>query len=241
MAGATSPATLAATVIQNNAEVLAGLVLAQLINPGTPVVYGNTSSVTDLRSMNLSIGAPECPLLMAAFSQLARYYQLPFRSGGGLTDAKDLDAQAGMESATNLLCTYFSGVDFVLHAIGITESFLGVDYEKWICDEEIIARIRRLTRGLGEVSGSLLPLIARPAGHFLDSEDTLRNHKKEFFQPVVSDRNSFETWSSGNRDYRARAESVWTSRLEKFVAPLLPEEILKELIDYLSSRLAPLK
>lgn len=132
MAGFTSPTTLSATVIQNNAEILAGIVLSQLVRPGAPVVYGNTSTITDMSSMNLCIGAPEYQLISTAASQLEKYYKIPYRSGGGLTDAKDPDIQAGIEATTNLLLSIANGVNFILHAVGIMESFMSVSYEKWI-------------------------------------------------------------------------------------------------------------
>ena len=235
MAGFTSPTTLAATLVQNNAEVLAGVVLAQLINPGTPVVYGNTSTTTDMLSMNLCIGAPEYAILSTAFAQLARCYGLPFRSGGGLTDAKEVDAQAGIEAATNLIFTMANNVDFVLHTIGIMESFLSISYEKWIMDEEICGRNMRMCQGIGELPATAVELIGKvgPGGYYLDQDDTLLNWKGTFFRPQVSDRSNWDGWLTKNKTFQQRAQEIWMKRLENFVPPELSLAVDAELKEYI--------
>lgn len=237
MAGFTSPTTLPSTIVQNNAEVLAGIVLAQLINPGTPVVYGNTSTITDMLSMNLCIGAPEYAMLSTAFAQLASYYRIPFRSGGGLTDAKDVDAQAGIEAAMNLLFTLANKVDFVLHTVGIMESFLSISYEKWIVDEEICQRIFRMQRGLGDLPDEAVPLIGEvgPAGHYLDKPDTLMNFKEQFYRPLISDRTNWDGWLHKQADAKQAARHIWQKRLREYVCPELPAEVNKALQKYIET------
>ncbi len=239
MAGFTSPTTLTATLVQNNAEVLAGIVLAQLISPGTPVVYGNTSTITDMLSMNLCIGAPEYALLSTAFAQLARYYGLPFRSGGGLTDAKELDAQAGIEAATNLFFTLANNADFVLHTMGVMESFLSISYEKWIMDEEICGRILRMRKGLGGLPAQAVDMIGRvgPSGHFLDQPDTLLNFKGHFFRPSVSDRSNWDGWVAKKKNFQQTAREIWRQRLKNYIQPELPAKVESELKKYIESKL----
>ncbi|MDK2985789.1 MAG: trimethylamine---corrinoid protein Co-methyltransferase [Clostridia bacterium] len=234
MAGFTSPVSLISTVVQDNAEVLAGIVMAQLINPGVPVVYGNTSTITDMLTMNLCIGAPEYALISAAAGQLARYYGIPYRSGGGLTDAKELDTQAGIEAATNLLFTFANKVDFVLQTPGVMESFLTVSYEKWIIDEEICGRIKRMFKGIGELPTDAVNKIGEvgASGHFLDKPETLKSFRSEFYQPPVSDRSNLTGWEKKNKDLQQAAYEKWKKRLEEFVAPELPQDVARELQKY---------
>lgn len=231
MAGFTSPTTLASTLVQNNAEVLAGIILCQLINPGTPVVYGNTSTITDMLTMNLCIGAPEYALLSTACAQLAGFYGVPFRSGGGLSDAKELDPQAGIESTTNLLFSMANQVDFVLHALGVMESFLSISYEKWIMDEEILGRIYRLRRGIGVLPKDAEALISGvgAAGHYLDQADTMRNFRDVFYRPLISDRGNWDNWLGKEKTYAQKAADACQKRLEDFNPPQLSPHIEAEL------------
>jgi trimethylamine--corrinoid protein Co-methyltransferase len=124
MCGATAPVQLQGAIVEANAEVLGGVLYAQLVAPGAPVIYGTTSSVMDMGAMGLALGAPEYSLISAGCAQMAARYDLPFRGGGGLTDAKVLDGQAMAESAWNLLLTLSEGVHFILQATGVLESFM---------------------------------------------------------------------------------------------------------------------
>jgi trimethylamine--corrinoid protein Co-methyltransferase len=148
MAGSTAPITLAGVLAMQNAELLAGIVLAQLISPGTPVVFGSTSTNIDMKTGALAIGSPELSMMILAHVQMARHYGLPSRSGGALTDASSPDAQAGFESMLGLLTAVNSGADFVLHAAGILSSYLAFSYEKFVLDDEMCGMVRRLRRGL---------------------------------------------------------------------------------------------
>jgi len=239
MAGFTSPTSLWATLVQNNAEILTGILIAQLVNPGTPVVYGNTSTITDMKTMNLCIGAPEYILLMTAAGQLACYYGVPFRSGGGLTDAKEVDIQAGIEAASNLFATFANKVDLVLHGMGILESFLTVSYEKWIWDEEIAGRIMRLFESISTMNREeTVSLIGDtgPGGHYLDHPNTIDNFRKEFFTPVISDRTNWSAWQEKHRCSVKRAWEIWQERIKDFKAPELPDHVSKALTEFLKGK-----
>lgn len=234
MAGFTSPIALTPTLVQNNAENLTGIVLAQLINPGTPVVYGNTSTITDMLTMNLCIGAPEYVLLSTACAQLARFYGIPYRSGGGLTDAKEVDAQAGIEAAINLLFTMANNVDFVLHAMGIMESFLSISYEKWIMDEEIWGRVLSLCREVEDLPDTAVDLISKvgPGGHYLEQPDTVANCRSAFFRSTLSDHINWDSWMEKGKTYSQAAHELCKKRLEDFSPPALPLSVETELKRY---------
>jgi trimethylamine--corrinoid protein Co-methyltransferase len=148
MAGSTGPITLAGVLAAQTAELLAVIALTQLISPGTPVVFGSTSTNIDMASGALAIGSPELSQMIIAHAQLARRYGLPSRSGGALTDASYPDAQAGFESMMSLSTTVNAGVDFVLHAAGILSSYLAFSYEKLVLDDEVCGMVRRLKQGI---------------------------------------------------------------------------------------------
>jgi trimethylamine--corrinoid protein Co-methyltransferase len=211
MAGLTAPVTLAGVLAMQNAELLAGITLAQLITPGTPVVYGSTSSNVDLRTGTLVIGSPELSLLIAAHAQMARYYGLPSRSGGALTDASCSDAQAGYESMLSLLTTAISGIDLVLHAAGILGSFLAFSYAKFVLDDEACGMARRFWRGISVTPETLAyAVIAKVGsnGNYLTETHTVKRCRSEFWQPTLSERAGLEAW----REER-RVDAVHRARL----------------------------
>jgi trimethylamine--corrinoid protein Co-methyltransferase len=233
MAGSTSPVTLAGTLAVQNAELLAGVTLTQLISPGTPVVYGSTSTNIDMKSGALALGGPELSQMIAAHVQLARRYGLPSRSGGALTDASYPDAQAGFESMLSLLTTVSCGVDFVLHAAGILSSYLAFSYEKLVLDDEMCGIVRRFWRGF-EVSPETIAydVIADvgPGGNYLMEMHTLKRCRTEFWQPSVSDRSGLETWMAGGRkDAVARAQERSRRLLEEHEDPPLDASTAQQL------------
>ena len=213
MAGSTAPVTLAGLLAMQNAELLAGIVLTQLVVPGTPIIFGTTSTNIDMRSGSLAIGSPELAQVTAAHMQLARFYGLPSRGSGALTDANYPNAQAGLESMMGMLTTVNSGADFVLHAAGILSSYLAFSYEKFVLDDEICGRARRFHRPLVVDADTLAyETIARvgPGGHFLMEDETLKRCRTEFWAPEVSDRSGLDEWiEAGRQDSVARARERW--------------------------------
>jgi trimethylamine--corrinoid protein Co-methyltransferase len=233
MAGSTGPITLAGVLAQQNAEVLAGVVLGQLINPGAPVVYGSTSTNIEMKSGALAIGSPELSLMVGAHTQLARRYQLPSRAGGALTDASAVDAQAGFESMFSLLTTVNSGVDFVLHSAGILSSFLAFSYEKFVLDDEMCGMIRRYRRGIAVTPDTLAyDVIERvgSGGNFLMEMHTVERCRTEFWKPDVADRRGLEAWMTGGRpDAVQHARQRWQSLLAEHEDPPLDETTMRQL------------
>ena len=235
MAMATSPTTLAGTLVVNNAEVLAGLTLVQLINPGTPVLYGNTSTISDMQTMAISIGAPELALLVSAVNQLARYYKLPSRTGGALTDAKTADIQAGMESMLSMVATVTGHTSIVMHSAGILDSFLTFSYEKLVIDEDIGGMARRFGKGILVNQDTLAVAEIRtkgPGNHFLDTDHTLQHFKKEFWRPGVGDRQVYQPERDYTKYSLERAEKVWQDRIANYTLPLMSTNVEQELRGY---------
>ena len=233
IAGATGPVTLAGNLALQNAEVLAGIVLAQLVREGTPVIFGGASSNTEMRNGTLSIGSPEMAMNTAATAQMARYYKLPVRGGGAVCDAKLPDAQASYESMMSLSMAQTCGINFVLHSAGILESFNCMSYEKFIIDDEMCGMVKRIRRGI-EVNPDTLALdvikAVGPGGHFLDKDHTFDYFRTEFYQPRLSNREEFVTWqSNGSRQSMETAHQKYKEILEIYEAPELPADVDKDL------------
>jgi trimethylamine--corrinoid protein Co-methyltransferase len=219
IAGATGPVTLAGNLALQNAEVLAGIVLAQLVREGTPVIFGGASSNTEMRNGTLSIGSPEMAMNTAATAQMARYYKLPVRGGGAVCDAKSPDAQASYESMMSLSMAQACGINFVLHSAGILESYNCMSYEKFIIDDEICGMVKRIQRGI-EVNPDTLALDVikevGPGGHFLDKDHTFKHFRTEFYQPRLSNRDDFVTWqANGSPQSMETAHKKYKEFIEK--------------------------
>ncbi|MGD9028198.1 MAG: trimethylamine methyltransferase family protein [Anaerolineae bacterium] len=236
MAGSTGPITLAGLLAMQTAELLAGVVLTQLVNPGTPAIFGSTSTNIDMRTGALAIGSPECSLMISAHAQLARHYGLPSRSGGALADASFPDAQAGFESMFALLTTVNSGVDFVLHAGGILSSYLAFSSEKLVLDDELCGMMRRYEGGI-EVAPETLAsdVIAKVGsdGNYLMEMHTVKRCRTEFWTPAVVDRTGLEEWMASGR---LRAVDRAHQRCQTLVAehedPPLDETTVRQLERY---------
>ena len=219
LCGATSPVTLAGTLVVQTVDTLLGVMLTQIANPGTPVLFGSVATNTDLRNLNYLAGSIEMGLLNAAGAQMAQFYQLPFYATGGMTDSKTLDAQSGYESAlTNLLCA-LSGANFIHDAAGLMEFAMTVAYEKYVMDNEILGMVMRAVQGIKVNDDTLaFDLIkqAGPGGNFVAARHTRHFMRSEHYQPSLSDRNSQEEWlSKGGKETWERASEIVKELLAK--------------------------
>lgn len=237
MAGSTAPITLAGLLAMQNAEMLAGIVLSQLARPGTPVIYGTTSTNIDMRTGSLAIGSPELAQVVAAHQQLVRFYGLPSRGSGALTDANYPDVQAGLESMMGLLTAVNSGADFILHSGGILSSYLAFSREKFVIDDEICGRVRWFHQPIVVDHETLAyDAVARvgPGGHFLMEDETLERCRTEFWQPQVSDRTALEEWIEAGRPTTvARAAERWQRLVAAHEDPPLDEVTARQLEAFL--------
>ena len=199
LCGATSPVTLAGNLLIQTVDSLMGVMLAQIVNPGTPTIFGSVASNTDLRNLRYLAGSIEMGLLNAAGAQMARFYQLPFYATGGMTDSKVLDSQSGYESSlTSLLCA-LAGSNFIHDAAGLMESAMTVSYEKLVIDNEILGMIMRAVEGIKVDDDTLaFDLIKQvgPGGNFVTAKHTRQFMRSEHYQPSLSDRDSREDWES---------------------------------------------
>lgn len=236
MAGTTGPITLAGHFALANAEALAGIAIAQMINPGTPVVYGVQGSITDMKSSSSSTGAPESALIISYCAKLAKFYGLPCRSGGVRNDAKSVDVQSGYESMMMMLVTRNSGINYIIHSAGILDSFLAMSYEKFIIDIEIIAMVERFLKGIDVNEASLaVDLINQigPGGQFMATKHTVKRCRTEHWIPDVSIKGSLHN----KKPTEKILDNIMKKKdkmLNSYVKPELEEHIYNNLINYLN-------
>lgn len=184
MAGASGPVNLPDLLVLFNAEILAGIVLAQLAGPGTPVIYGTTSCPINMQTGAATVGAPETAIISSLALQMARFYKLPSRTGGSLTDAGLPDAQALAEGALLLSTAVRNGANFILHSCGMIGGYIGNSLEKWIIDEELCGMVRRMMDPVDISSGSMdTDIIKRVGigGNYLMQPETFKLCRSAFF------------------------------------------------------------
>ena len=240
IAGATGPVTMEGTLVVQNAETLAGITLIQLVREGTPVVFAGQSTSAAMRYGTLSIGAPEMAINTAATAQLARFYNLPSRSGGALTDSKICDSQAGSESMMGQLMATLSGINFVLHSAGILETYMVASYEKFILDDENCGKCKRIKMGENITEERLaVDLISEvgPGGEYLTNEHTFRNFRSEFYQPIIEERSNFGNWQkNGALSIDKKANAKWKEILDNYTEPELPGDVERDLRKFVNRK-----
>jgi trimethylamine--corrinoid protein Co-methyltransferase len=229
LCGATAPITLAGNLVVQNVDTLTGVMLTQLVSPGTPVLYGCISSITDLRDMKYLSGAVEMGLMNAASAQMARFYKLPLYSTAGMSDSKVNDAQAGYESAITNLMVALAGGNLIHDAAGFLEFCMTASYEKLVIDDEIIGMVMRAVEGI-QINDETLAFDelkkVGPGGHFVSSHHTRRHMRSEQYHPLLSDREDRDKWRNmGARDASARAAHRVREILGGPAQPILPSEI----------------
>jgi len=201
MCGATTPSTLASTLVVATAECLAALVLAQVVRSGTPFIIGGSLGTMDMREATMPYGAPELSLLCAAETAIAHDLGLPVWSTAGVSDSKIVDEQAAMEGGMGVVVAALSGADLI-HNVGFIEGCLTGSLQHLIMMDEAIGYAKRVLRGV-EVTPETLALdwIDRigPGGNFLSTEHTLRHFKKAFWYPRLFDRQTREGWEESGR------------------------------------------
>jgi trimethylamine---corrinoid protein Co-methyltransferase len=231
--GTTGPSPLAGVVLLTIAETMAGVTLAHLVKPGIPILWGNISSISDMRSGILASGAAELGLINAAFNQMAKFYKVPTYSTGGMSDSKMSDAQAGVEKALQALTVALAGGNYIHDAAGLLECCLQASYEQYVIDNEMLGMVARILEGI-RVTPETLSFDAikqvGPRKNFMGLRHTLNHIKSEHYLPGLFDRTTYETWESrGAKDIRDVAREKAREILATHKPVSLPGEVLKEL------------
>jgi trimethylamine---corrinoid protein Co-methyltransferase len=238
-AGATGPIYLAGTIIQENAEILAGIVLSQALKPGLPVTYGGIPHIMDMKTGMISFGSPEQGLMAASITQIAKSYGFPVYNNTGMTDSKIPDAQAGIEKAASIMMGALAGGDIFGH-LGISGADDGASLTQLIIDDEMAGYVKRVM-GMFEISDETTSIDeikkAGIGGNFMMSEQTLRNYRKEVWYPDILDRFAWDTWENkGKKSIVDRAIEKENNILEKheqtYLGPDIQQECLKIIKSY---------
>ena len=239
LSGAMCPITLAGALAQQNAEALGVIALSQIVNPGTPMVYGGFTSNADMRSGSPAFGTPEYTRAAWASGQLARRYDIPFRSSN--TNASNcVDAQAAWESQMSLWGAVMGHAQIIKHAAGWLEGGLCASFEKFIIDVDMLQMMRETLTPL-KVDESTLALDAiREAGHgghFFGTAHTLAHYTTAFYAPLVSDWSNFETWAeNGAQNAFQRANAVYRQKLAEYQPPQMDAVRRQSLEQYVQQR-----
>jgi trimethylamine--corrinoid protein Co-methyltransferase len=230
--GATAPGTLAGTLAQENAEILAGTCATQLIQPGLAVCYGGIPHAFDMQTTQLIFAGPEQALMAIAMTQMGRHYGLPVYINVGLTDSKVLDAQAGMEAAATLVCGALAGADIFGH-FGICGVDQGASLVTLMMQHELIGYVERMLQGIEVNSEKLGIEVIKSVGHhgtFLAEDHTVRHFRDELWFPQLLDRNYWSNWSeNGSRSMFDRCVAMKDQLLKAHSPEPLDPDTAKEL------------
>ena len=242
-AGATSPASLAGSVVQEVAETLAGLVYVNLIEKGHPAILGIWPFVSDLRTGAMSGGSGEQAVLMAACGQMGRYYDLPTGIAAGMADSKLPDAQSGYEKGYTTSLAGHSGANMVYESAGMQASLLGLSLEGFVIDNDMLGAVNRSIRGIEINDESMSIEVMRDVcvhgpKHYLGHDQTMTLMQKDYVYPTVGDRTSPKEWAElGSTDVIERSKQVVDNILSNHFPRYIDDSIDQQLRDFLPIRL----
>ncbi len=240
--GAMAPVSVAGTLTQVLAEVLAGISYSQLIRPGAPVIFGTFVTSIDMNSGAPTFGTPEASQILYGAGQLARRMGLPYRSGGGLCGSKLPDAQAAYESANTLQAALMGGVNFMLHSCGWLEGGLVSSFEKFVMDTDQLGILHHIAKGVqidenAQAMGAIREV--GPGGHYLGCDHTQTNFKSAFWRTEILDYKPFETWQEeGARDTVTLAAERVEKMINTYQKPAMDPAVEEALNDYVARKKA---
>jgi trimethylamine---corrinoid protein Co-methyltransferase len=211
IAGASCPVTLASLLSQSNAEVLSAIVITYAVKPGAKILYGSWGRHLDMRLGNVTMGGPEFAILKVCTAQMGRFYKVPTRGGGSLTDSLISDAQSGYEKMLTTLIPALGGVNYI-SGMGLNETENLQSLPQLVIDDEIVSMVKKVIKGIVVDYDHLateLIISTGPGGSFLNTDHTNKYFKKEYFYPDISNRDMYENW------FAKGAKSVKTMAIEK--------------------------
>ena len=236
-----APATLAGALALQNAEALGVIAFAQLVREGAPVLYGGFTSNVDMKSGAPAFGTPEYVRAAMAGGQLARRYNLPYRSSNACA-ADAVDAQAAYESEMSIWGAVMGGAHLLKHGAGWMEGGLVASFEKLVVDAEMLQMMAEFLQPIVVDEDTLgLSAIAEvgPGGHFFGAAHTLARYETAFYAPILSDWRNFENWRlAGAKDTAQRANEIWKQLLAEYQQPPLDPAIDEALRDFVAMRKA---
>ena len=241
LSGAMAPVTLAGALVQQNAEALAGMVLTQVIRPGSPVIYGGFTSNVDMQSGSPAFGTPEYVRTAMIGGQLARRYNVPYRSSN-VCAANAVDAQAAYESVFALWGAVMGGVNMLMHGAGWMEGGLHASFEKMVIDADLLHMVSSMLDPVTVDPATMaVDAIAEvgPGGHFFGVGHTQERYRTAFYRPLISDWRNFETWDEAGRPTAVdKANHLYKAFLAEYEPPPMDSAIRAELEDFVARRVA---
>ena len=237
--GAMTPATLAGALVQQHAEALFAIALTQIVRKGAPVVYGGFTSNVDMKSGAPAFGTPENSLANLAGGQLARLYNLPYRTSA-CSASTSVDAQAVWETQMALWGAVHGHGNMIYHAAGWSEGGLVASYEKLVVDCEMVQAMKKMLIPL-EFSEDDFGLDAHqevdPGGHFFGASHTMSRYQNAFYEPFLSDWTNYEGWlEKGGKNATERASEIWPKMLDTYQPPNLAKDKIEALKAFVAKR-----
>lgn len=239
LAGAMAPVTVPGAVVQQNAEALAGIAFLQIVNPGTPSIYGGFTSNVDMKTGSPAFGTPEYAKATLLGAQLARRYGMPFRASN-VNASNAPDVQATYEAVNSAWAVVMGHTNIVMHGLGWLEGGLSASFEKFIIDVEIMQMMAQFMEPL-TIDEATLGLDAirevGPGGHFFAAQHTLERYETAFYSPILSDWRNYETWQeAGSLDATTRAHQIYKKVLADFQAPAMEPAVAEALDAFVAKR-----
>ena len=241
LAGAMAPVTVAGALVLQNAEALAGIAYTQVVRPGAPVIYGGFTSNVDMRSGAPAFGTPEYWQACLVGGQLARRYNVPYRSSN-VNASNSVDSQSATESTIAVWGAVMGGVNLLLHGAGWLEGGLLTSFEKMVIDADLLNMVTAMLQPVTIDDAALaVEAIAEvgPAGHFFGTQHTQDRYDTEHFQPMVSSWANFEMWDEAGRvESHQRAETLARTLIDAHVEPLMADDQRMALDEFVARRVA---
>lgn len=237
MSGASGPINLLGTAVQQNVEILAGIVFVQLINPGNPVVYSTASSTAFMKKVSFCAGTPEAMLINIPSLQMGKdFYHLPVRTMCGITESKTVDSQSGYETMQSVMMGMLGGAHILVQCLGVLDALMTTSYEKFIIDEEIISRVQCVAKGIDTSDDALsVDLIQEigSTGSYLTHESTYK-HFRERWLPAISNWDTYDDWlQNGAEDVAVAANKKLKEILKNAPSTMIDMALDRELKRYM--------
>ncbi len=239
MAGASTPATIAGAMALNSAEVLFGVALAQLVRPGSPVLYGCAAMNVDMKTGAPAYGLADMHRCTLIGGQMARRYKLPMRSSN-FSAANIADFASGYESANSVMAAMNAGAHLIMHAAGWVEGGLCTSYEKFVLDVEIVQTLAQILEPV-RIDADTLAVeeieAVGPGGHFFGTERTIATYETAFYRPLVSQTQNYGAWmEGGGKSATERATAIWQEALKIYAEPAIDPGISEALAAFVAKR-----
>ncbi len=237
MTGITGPPTLFSTIVLHNTEMLAGLVLAQLVNPGVPVMTSATATAGNLKLATWECASPETALLVVGNLQMSRsFYHLPSRCQCGISSSKQVDYQAGFETMQSMLLAGLAGAQVMSNSMGTMENILATSVEKFLIDAEVVERVKRILKGIDTSEDAMMIDIIQEVGHSADYlwHPATAAHCRDAFQPTYSNWDPYDNWKrDGAEEILIVANRKYKKILEEAPETMIDSALDKDLKDFI--------